>query len=789
MKLISAILLLFTLTGLITQTRAENGFILEGIVMDSATRTPLSDVIIESSSFGETHSDANGRFVMNFTRPSRVQLRFSRDGYIEKLDTFRGYSGDRISVQIQLEKLPIYVDQAFVEAESIAEIEPVQKMSPETVVQVPGAFEDAMQSLRAMPGVISGDDYSARLYVRGGRPDQNGIYLDGIPIYDPYRLFGFTSLFNPETLKTVRLFPGGFDVRYGDRLSAVIDVENRHGTMSRLFSGSINTSLTNANLMAEGRLLSSIPSSYLISARRTYYDILLKAMDESDSSYPSFTDGQAILYMQPSPEHEWKLTALVTDEGTALSEDLDEDEEETDHIDVGDDQKNYIVGLNGSHLFSKSMRLSYLVSMTRNQQVSDVLFQEGETAYETSIAQDLDSTVNLFRPMLEYYSDSHTIISGVELMRSLNKVTFQINTDDPRVDIPDSLLDFDTRQNFSKYGAFLQDTWEVMPELEIQGGVRWDQSTLSDMSEWSPRASLNYRPIDTLQLRVAWGQYCQFPSYESLQGDGYFLDLRGIKDLNLEPERATHYLIGATWESKSGWELTADMYYKDLSDLLESGEELETVLILDENDTAHPFTRESSTFIPQNTREGYARGADLSFTLLDSPDRPYYGMATYTYSEARSRSNGEAYQWESWDRRHTVTLTGGYQLSKHWDVGWKWQLGTGFPYTPLTQIIRVVEDTDGDGIYEPDAGETFTYQREDPENKENTSRFPMNHRLDLRVQYQRNWGPLDATFYLDVINTYSRNNVQSYDYNEDFTERDEEAGMPFLPSFGVKLKY
>ncbi len=164
-------------------------------------------------------------------------------------------------------------------------------------------------------------------------------------------------------------------------------------------------------------------------------------------------------------------------------------------------------------------------------------------------------------------------------------------------------------------------------------------------------------------------------------------------------------------------------------------------------------------------------------------------MATYTYSEARSRSKGEDYQWESWDRRHTLTLTGGYQLSKHWDVGWKWQFGSGFPYTPLTRIIRVVEDLDGDGVYEPDAGETFTYQREDPENKENTSRYPLNHRLDLRVQYKRTWGALDATFYLDVINAYGRDNIQSYDYNEDFTERDEETGMPFLPSFGVKLKY
>ena len=154
-----------------------------------------------------------------------------------------------------------------------------------------------MQALRFMPGVIGGNDFTARLFVRGGRPDQNGILLDGIPIYDPYRLFGLTSLFNPETLRSIRLYPGGFDARYGDRLSAVIEVDDRKGTLQRWFSGSANVSVTNANLVAEGKLSSDMPSSWLFSTRRTYYDLIMKYLDKYHSSYPQLHGFSGIIVL------------------------------------------------------------------------------------------------------------------------------------------------------------------------------------------------------------------------------------------------------------------------------------------------------------------------------------------------------------------------------------------------------------------------------------------------------------------------------------------------------------
>lgn len=674
---------------------------------------------------------------------------------------------------------------------TLPQIEPVQHVTPEYVIRAPGAFEDTLQSLQVMPGVIGGDDYSARLYVRGSRPDQNGIYLDNIPIYDPYRLFGLTSLFNPETIDRVRLLPGGFDAQYGDRLSSIVEVENRHGTVKDWFKGSANISLTNTNVSLEGKLLEAFPSSWMVSARRTYYDLIIKATDEDASSYPSFTDVQGLFYLQPSPRHQWSITLMACDESTNLSEDEEDPDEgiDPDHYDVVDDQKNYIAGINGSHLLTDTFLWNYTLSYTQNEQTSDLLLSEGETSFDTYFDQILTSDNYQFNTNIEWYSEHHSLIAGIDVTQSENRVTFNLDTEDPRVDFPDELKNFSESQDYRKTGAFIQNTWEFVPDFQLKTGIRWDESTLSDMNEWSPRVSLRWSPGDAWSFRAAWGHYYQFPSYESLQGDGYFLDLRGIKDLQLKPEKATHYMLSSAYESKSGWSLEVDAYYKDLKHLIYSGEELETVLILNDDGSTSLYERDHLTWEPENNRKGYARGIDLTFKLHDTGDRPYYGMLTYTFCQAKSKKTGEPYLWESWDRRHSLTWVGGWKLNDRWELGWKWRVASGFPYTPVTNVIRVVEDEDGDGQYEPEDGETFTWQRDDPDHVTRSERLPAYHRLDFRVQYtpQTTW--FDADLYLDIINVYGNKNVESYDYNADFSRRKDEKGMPFVPSLGVKIRF
>lgn len=778
----AALLLLLAAAGSPPAT-ASTGEVMRGRVLDGATRQPIAGAEVACPGDTTSVTDERGAFECPAALRAPFTLQAQAVGYLPRTLEVRDLR-QQGRLELRLERSPQFAEQMVVTGPPPAPPEPVQEVSAQAVAATPGAFEDGLQSLRALPGVVSRDDWSGRLYVRGGRPDQNGIYLDGIPVYDPYRLFGLTSLFNPETLESMSLYPGGFDVRYGDRLSAVIAGENRVGTTEKPLAGSGNVSLTNANLRAEGSLGLGVPSSWLVSFRRTYFDLVA-----TDVDVPSFTDLQARLLLEPSPRHRLTLTVLGARETTDLTaDDREFDGLPKNHVEAGDTQKNLVVGLQGQHLFSDALRLHYVASRTKDTQTSDIFFREGETGFETRMDQDLDAATTALRAWLESSLGPHTLEVGGEAARSENRVGFHINTEDPRVDIPDSLKSFANRQDYTKTGAWAQDTIALARNLELKAGVRWDRSELSDMAATSPRASLAWRPDGRWELRAAWGHYYQFPSFESLQGDGYFLDLRGIKNARLRPEHAEHYVAGIAYAGERGWKLSCDLYEKPLDDILASAKETETILVLDGQDQAHPYTRERRTFLPENSRHGYARGAQLVFTLMEGKDRPYYGMLAYTYGQARTRDD-EGWRWEDHDQRHSVMLVAGYKLSRHFELSGKWHYASGFPYTPVRNIIRVVDDVDGDGIYDPAKGDTFTWQRDEADATINARRLPPYHRLDLRLEYTPSPGRIAWSYYLDIINAYARTNVEGYSYTADYSRRKPDEGLPFLPSFGVKARF
>jgi hypothetical protein len=130
-----------------------------------------------------------------------------------------------------------------------------------------GAGEDVFRSLQGLPGVTAPSDFSSQLVIRGSGPDQNLILMDGIELFNPYRLYGFISMFNPETVNTITLMTGGFPAPYSDRLSAVLDVTNRDGDRDKgAVGGKLSMSVTNANLVVEGRI-PVLDGSYVAGAR------------------------------------------------------------------------------------------------------------------------------------------------------------------------------------------------------------------------------------------------------------------------------------------------------------------------------------------------------------------------------------------------------------------------------------------------------------------------------------------------------------------------------------------
>jgi hypothetical protein len=129
---------------------------------------------------------------------------------------------------------------------------------------------DPLKTITLLPGIKSGGEASAGIYVRGGGPDQNLVLLDGIPVYNPNHLLGFFSIFNGEAIKNVEVMKGGIPAEYGGRLSSVIAIDTRDGSRDSI-KGSGGIGLISSRLSLEGPIVKG-KSSFIISARRTYID-------------------------------------------------------------------------------------------------------------------------------------------------------------------------------------------------------------------------------------------------------------------------------------------------------------------------------------------------------------------------------------------------------------------------------------------------------------------------------------------------------------------------------------
>lgn len=183
----------------------------------------------------------------------------------------------------QLEEVVVVSDKA--EAGTVAtqmgavEIPMVQIKNTPSIL----GESDVMKAIQLMPGVQAGVDGSAGLYIRGGSPDQNLILLDGTPVYNVDHMFGFFSVFTPEAIKKVTLFKSSFPARFGGRLSSVIDVRTNDGDMKK-YHGTLSIGLLTSKINLEGPIVKD-KTSFNISARRSYIDLIAKPFMPDDEKY------------------------------------------------------------------------------------------------------------------------------------------------------------------------------------------------------------------------------------------------------------------------------------------------------------------------------------------------------------------------------------------------------------------------------------------------------------------------------------------------------------------------
>jgi hypothetical protein len=247
---------------------ADDEATVSGHIRDARTGAAIAGARVACGERSTTTS-GDGAFSLSLPR-GEASLEVTAAGYTSKAVAIVAGAGRGVSVALApalrfQERMDVEASGQSTTAPSPLAVRPVQ------VLAAAGAVDNVFRVLQFLPGVTGTDEFTSRLSVRGGGPDENLTVMDGVEIANPYRLQGLVSAFNPETIESFSLDTGSFGVARGDRLSSLLVVQNRAGTEAKAVAGSTALSITDANVVLEGRLPRT-RGSWLVTGRRTYYD-------------------------------------------------------------------------------------------------------------------------------------------------------------------------------------------------------------------------------------------------------------------------------------------------------------------------------------------------------------------------------------------------------------------------------------------------------------------------------------------------------------------------------------
>ncbi|HNM24279.1 MAG TPA: TonB-dependent receptor, partial [Saprospiraceae bacterium] len=288
------IFLTFALLSAVAVLHTQNTATVSGVLKDALNGETLIGATVEAVGLGKGNVSNEYGFY-SITLPAgkdSVTLKFSYIGYQTVFTKIKPQAGPT-RLDISLEPEGSILNEVVIKANPLEEKIRSTEMSVATISTreakaLPALFGevDVIKILQLKPGITPGSEGTTGLFVRGGNSDQNLIVLDEAVVYNANHLFGFFSTFNSDAVKDLKVYKGGFPAQYGGRLSSVIDVRMKEGNNQK-FSGSGGLGLIASRLTLEGPIQKD-KSSFIVSGRRTYADLITRAVNRANEDNPDY---------------------------------------------------------------------------------------------------------------------------------------------------------------------------------------------------------------------------------------------------------------------------------------------------------------------------------------------------------------------------------------------------------------------------------------------------------------------------------------------------------------------
>ena len=755
--------ILFVFFLMVTQVAIGQSFTLQGKVSDK-DGNPIELASVMVASQGKlAMTNLKGEFHMQLHSADSVKVRFSMIGYKSKERVLRRPQGKQ-TLLIQL--LDDNEMQEVIVEGKTKQHGTTEELDVDKVKQGPSASGNAVEEMvQTQAGVSTHSELSSQYNVRGGTFDENSVYINNIEVYRPFLVRSGQqeglSIINPDMVQSVGFSTGGFEAKYGDKMSSALDITYKRPKRTE-------ASLTASLLGASAYLgIASKKFTWTNGVRYKTNRYLLGSLQTKGEYKPSFLDYQTYLSWQPSKRWQIDFIGNISDNHYNFQP----EDRETNFGTLQNVKKfrvyfdgqekdlfrTYFGSLSITRHLSPRTDVSLLASAfsTKEQERYDIQGQYWLTQTETSEnlgvgtymqhSRDyLKANVKSLKLMLQHRMGKHKIDGGltykIEQVRE-NSTEYEYR-DSAGYNVPHTGRDLrmiyalraKNELNAKRTEAYLQDTWnfqtrDSVPTLfTLNYGVRFAHWSFNGESIVSPRASLTITPgwNRNLSFRIAGGLYYQAPFYKELR-DTSMINGITYATLNerIRSQRSIHALASMSYRFEMmgrPFKFTAEAYYKALSRLV-------------------PYSVDNVkvTYYGDQQATGHATGLDLKLFGEFVPGTDSW--LTLSVMNTRMRLNGKSIPLPT-DQRYALNLyfTDYFPGTTRWRMSLKLAYADGLPFAAPHQELE-----------------------------NNSFRAPAYKRADIGMSYRligsdnrRNSVFKNVWLGLDCLNLFGINNVNSY---------------------------
>ena len=679
-------------------------FTLTGRVLDE-NNDPIEFASVSCAKQGKmTMTSLKGEYTLMLQSADSVEIRFSMIGYKTKMRTLRRPRGKQ-TMQVVLYSADNALSEVTVTAKKI-ETGQTQELAKEQLKNMPSTTGNAVEEMiQSQAGVSTHSELSSQYNVRGGSFDENSVYINNVEIFRPFLVRSGQqeglSVINPDMVEKIGFSTGGYEARYGDKMSSALNIEYRR---PKRFEASATASMLGASAFVG---ISNKKFSWSNGLRYKTTKYLLGSMDTKGEYSPSFIDYQTYFTYSPNKRWDIKFLGNISDNHYNFAPaDRETNFGTMENVKAFkvyfDGQENdvfrtFFGSLDITRKFNESTSLSLIASafQTREQEKYDIQGQYWLTQTETSenlgvgtyfqhARNYLNAHVESAKLLLRTKQKKHDIEAALTYKWEHieeNSVEYEMR-DSSKYSIPhtgkDLYMIYSMRAkntlSANRLEAYAQDTYrftgsEGKTLYTLNYGVRLAYWSFTKETILSPRLSLGIIPAfnENITMRFATGLYYQAPFFKEIRDT---TTVNGITYASLntkaKSQRSIHFIAGFDYRFKMNnrpFKFTAEAYYKALGNLV-----------------PYSVNNVKVVYYGDNMSSGHAAGLDLKLFGEFVPGTDSW--VSFSLMNTSMKLNGKSIPLPT-DQRYAVNLffTDYFPGTERWKMSLKLALADGLPFS------------------------------------------------------------------------------------------------------------